>query len=169
MSSKYVTLCSTIKADLTTALAASYAGIVVDTRLFKADRLPDLSGTNYAIIVSPPPVILEERKVSTRSIQLVYFVNLFLLVKNFDEVNALFGVTPGALGIAQLVEDVKTAIYTSINSGALNALLSESLSELGQKVQFDSSALPAFDSGEYPFVYRALQPFMGGEKNPTCY
>jgi hypothetical protein len=171
MASPTTNLYPTMVSRLATELATltQYTGLVISTQVFRAAALPAF--TTYAIIVSPSNHPWDERLISTRSLQYVFRVDLYLLVKNFHVSQSLFNTT-APLGIFQMAEDVKTLLRASTLSG----LLDKSYMEAGGDpahggaggLDFEELAAAGFDAGEYIFVHRLRIPYIG-RMQPFCF
>jgi hypothetical protein len=151
---KYVTMCASLRAELA-VLVSTYAGLVVEERVWDPARLPDF--LRYCIIVAPNGRLWTERRISIVQIQYTFHVDLYLLVKNFDEAASVFGVTAGSLGLLQLIEDVKATLRSSTLSG----LLDKTYDEPGGDVSFGKVASGGLDSAEHSWAHRALIPYTG--------
>ena len=152
-------LYSVMTSRLVTVLAAGltqYTGLVVDRRRFHPENLPAFTG-NYMIIVSPSSRPWGERIVSVRTIQDTLRCDLFLLVKNFHTDNSLFGLTTPDFGIFQMIEDMKALLRVN----TLSSLLDMTYEEVTSEVDFEDLAIKAHDTGEYTWIHRARQPYIG--------
>lgn len=148
-------------------LSAMYSNLVVKRQIFKPEQLPAFD--RYAIIVSPPPsTIWQEERVATPELMNILKVDLFLLVKNYDETNSLFGVIPPDLGLFQLISDVKELLRLTNLAGMLFKTYDEPAGPGSAGVSFETGATLALDSAEYSFVHRAKLPFTGKIK-AYCY
>lgn len=152
------------------ALSSTYASIMVQRGLFRPASLPAFQ--RYAIIVAPTARPWEEHRVAIASIQYIVRVDLFLLVKNWDQSDdPLFGTTAGALGIFELVNDVKTLLRNSNLAGLLDKTYDEpggdSAAQGAGGTEFQDT-IQGFDSGEHPFVHRARIPFLA-RTEPFCH
>jgi hypothetical protein len=151
----YVTLCDRLATELTSGLAATYPAIVVSKQVWDPARLPAF--TTYSIVISPSSRLWSERRINIVQIQYTFSVDLYLLVKNFDEVGAVFGTTAGSLGVLQMIDDVKSTLRSSTLSG----LLDKTYDEPGGEVSFGKLAAGGLDTAEHYWVHRALIPYTG--------
>lgn len=144
------------------ALTTSYALLMVQRSLFRPASLPAFS--RYAIIIAPSTRPLEERRNAIANIQYVVRLDLFLLVKNWDLTDdPLFGTTAGALGLFELVDDVKDLLRLSDLNGLLDKTYDEPGGDSNKQgagaVEFQDT-IQGFDSGEHAFVHRARIPYV---------
>lgn len=170
MSNQYSTMVSRLNSELAAGLAASYAGLIVRSEVFRPARLPVF--TRYCIVISPAQQPWAERRVAAREVQYLFRADLYLLCKNWDESDSLFGVTAGAKGLFEMIEDVKNLLRQSTLSGLLDKTYDEAGGD-GQRlgpggVEFGEVIVPGFDAGEYAFVQRARIPYLG-RMIPFCH
>lgn len=151
-----------LKTELLAGLAALYAGLVVERRVFKANDLPAF--TRYCIVVSPNGIPWEERVVSVRTTQYIYRADLYLLVKAFNEELSLFGTAAPDRGIFEFLKDTKALVRGTTLSG----LLDKTYEEPAAPTQFEWSAVNAFESGEKTFIHR-LRQVVTVRTNPVCH
>lgn len=146
---------STMAASLVTVigtLVTGYPGLVVKAKLFKPNDLPDFD--RYAVIVSPNVMPWDERRTGIPQVQYILKADLFLLVKNFHEEDSLFGVAATALGIFEMINDVKTLLRLSDLGGLIPAGV-KSYDEPAGPLTFESGATGGLESAEKAFVHRA--------------
>lgn len=156
---------SSVSAQLVTELSAlttSYAGLTVQRSLFRPAQLPVLG--RYAIIVTPNPRVIEERRDAIATVQYLLRFDLYLLVKNWDESgDSLWGTTAGSLGLFELIDDVKDLIRSSDLNGQLDKTYDEpggdSNAQGAGPVEFQDT-IQGFDSAEHAFVQRARIPLL---------
>ncbi len=147
-------------------LASSYPALVVRAKLFKPNDLPDFD--RYLIVVSPNGQPWDERRIGIPLIQYVMKVDLFLLVKNFDDTKSLFeAAAAGELGLFQLIDDVKTLLRLSDLGGLIDAG-NKTYDEPAGPLNFEGSAAVGFDSNEKAFVHRARLVYTA-RLNPFCH
>lgn len=144
------------------ALSSSYAGLTVQRSLFRPAQLPAF--TRYAIIVTPNPRVIEERRDAIATVQYLVRFDLYLLVKNWDESeDPLWGTTAGTLGLFELVEDVKDLLRSSDLNGQLDKTYDEPGGDTNAQgagpVEFQDT-IQGFDSAEHAFVHRARIPYL---------
>lgn len=157
---------STLVSRLATVLTGltGYDGLAVLTQMFRPTRIPALAG-NYGIVISPTKVPWEERRTAIREVQDLYRLDLFLLVRNFNESDSLFGTTPGSLGLFQMISDVKVLLRGNDLDGLLDLTYDEVAGDSSRQgagpVEIEEVASPGFDADEYTFVHRARLPFLG--------
>jgi hypothetical protein len=130
--------------------------LVISRRMYKEAQLPDF--TRYCIIISPPGNPWEERRMAVPKVHFFFHVDLYLLVKNYDETSALFGESLPDLGLFQLVNDVKVLLRIDDLGGMLTRS-TKSYDEPGGPLNFHYFT-GGFDSGEKSFVFRAKQPYV---------
>lgn len=146
-----------------------YGGLVVSRRLFRPDNLPTM--TRYGLILSPPTTVWEEQRTAVREVQDKLRVDIYALVENFDNTNALFGTVSPYLGLFQLVRDVKETLRLATFDGLLDKTYDEAAGDArlgGGPVSFHTMATPGFDAGEHTFIYRARIPYLG-RIQPRCH
>lgn len=151
--------------EVLSTLVADYTALDVRAKLFKPNDLPEF--TRYLIIVSPPAAPWGERRIGIPLIQYEMKADLYLLVKNFDESKSLFGTVAGELGLFQLIGDVKTLLRLS-DLGGLIDKGNKTYDEPAGPLNFEGSAVPAFDSDEKAFVHRARLVYTA-RLNPFCH
>jgi hypothetical protein len=159
---EYSLITDRLRTELLAGLAALYAGLVVERRVFKANALPTFD--RYAIIISPNGVPWEERVVSVRTTQFIYKADLYLLVKAFNEELSLFGTSAPDRGIFEFLKDTKALVRGTNLSG----LLDKTYEEPATPSQFEWSAANAFESGEKTFIHRIRQ-VVTVRTTPTCH
>ena len=148
--------------ELSAGLAASYTGLMVQRGLFRPASLPTF--TRYAIIITPSARPVEERRNSIAEIQYVLRLDIYALVKNWEETDdPLFGTTTGEFGLFELVEDIKDLLRLSNLNGLLDKTYDEpggdSSKEGPGPVEFEE-IIQGFDSGEHAFTHRARIPYL---------
>lgn len=163
MPNDYTTLASSLVTKLLADLGPTYVpNLKVEKRVFDPAKCPDFD--KYCIIVSPPQANpWEERVVAVRQFQFIFRADLYLLVKNFNEVDSVFGVTAPDFGIFQMVNDVKVLLRGHDFSDFLDATYSEPAGPLS----IEYAATSGFDSGEHPFIRRAKLGYTARTK-PFC-
>ena len=118
----------------------------------------------YAICLCPANTPWDDSRItSVRGFQTTYRFDLYLLVKNYDELNSVYGDTAPNLGIFELVARVKELLRVSTLSG----LLDKTYTEVNQPLQFESAASAGFDTGEHSLV-RRVQLRYEGRTQPWC-
>jgi hypothetical protein len=156
--------------ELLDALAPSYADLIVRRGLFRPASLPVFS--RYAIIVAPNIRPWEERRNAIANIQYVVRLELYLLVKNWEQTDTpLFGDQPGALGLFELVNDTKDLLRISDLDGLLDKTYDEPGGDSAKQgpgaLEFQDT-IPGFDGDEYAFVHRARIPYLA-RTVPFCH
>lgn len=164
------TLTSRLVSELSSGLTANYSGLVVQRGLFRPAALPTFS--RYAIIVSPATRPWEERRVAVPKIQYTLRVDLYLLVKNWEQTdNPLFGTAAGNRGIFELVNDVKILLRLSNLSGLLDKTYDEPggdpTAQGAGGIEFQDT-IPGFDTSEHALVHRARIPYQA-RMEPFCH
>jgi hypothetical protein len=174
MANDYSTLTERLVAELLSGLAASYAGLVVQRRNWEPARLPDFS--RYAIVVSPDPRPVTERRIAVPQIQYIMRAQVYLLVKNWEDTipePALWGTTAGSLGLFEFVKDVKNLLRASDLSGLLDKTYDEAAGDAqspgqgGGSVEY-GTLIPGFTANEYALLYPARIPYLARIK-PFCH
>lgn len=154
MANQYSELVSRLDSELTAYFSPAYTNIVVETRFFDAGKLPTFE--KYCIIISPPQNdAWQEQVISVRTIQYLFGVDIYLLVKNFHDVNSLFGQTSPDFGLFQMISDVKD----SLRSNNLNGFLDKTYSEPAGPLAIEYAASAGFDTGEHALIRRARLRF----------
>jgi hypothetical protein len=149
MANDYTSITSVLLTELTAGLA-SYSPLEVERRFWDAGKLPDFE--RYLVMISPPlQNAWEERVIGVRNFQYILQIDLYLMVKNFDDKVSIFGDTAPNKGIFQLVSDVKDLLRTS----NLGGLLDKTYSEPAGPLSIEYAASAGFDSGEHSFIRRA--------------
>lgn len=173
MANDYVTLTTRLVTALSSGLAGSYAGLVVEPRNWDPRKLPAF--TRYAIIVSPDSSPWEERRLAVNQIQQILRAQLYLLVKNWDETTipepALYGTTVGALGLFEFIKDVKDLLRATDLSGLLDKTYDEAAGDArspGQGAGPVGFGVPGFSAEEHMMVYPARVPYIARTK-PACH
>ncbi|CAN5608099.1 hypothetical protein BH24ACT15_BH24ACT15_34860 [soil metagenome] len=106
----------------------------------------------YLVFVAPATADpWSERRISTKEVAYVFRSEIFLLVKNYDDVHAIFGDTAPDLGVFQLMHDVKALLRSTDLGGLLDRTYRETEGGSG----FDTGAMTGFDSGTHGWVHRA--------------
>lgn len=164
------TLTSRLVSELSAGLAANYPGLVVQRGLFRPAALPAFD--RYAIFVAPASRPWDERRIAVPEIQYIMRVDLFLLVKNWEQTDApLFGTAAGNRGLFEFIQDVKTLLRLSDLSGLLDKTYDEPGGDPSKQgaggVEFQDP-IGGFDAGEYAFVHRARIPYQARLK-PFCH
>lgn len=156
MPNPYSSLLTALATELAT-LSSGYTGLAVVKKRFDPAALPAFD--RYLIVVSPAEnEPWTEKIIAVRHFQYVMNVDLFLLVKNFDDVNSLLGETTPNKGLFELVDDVKDLLRTTTLSGTLDKTYSEAAGPL----HIEYAATAGFDSGEKAFVRRARLRYKAG-------
>lgn len=162
MPNPYTDTANRLEVELQTATSA-YTAMLVDARFFDPGKLPDFD--RYLIIISPPQNdAWSEDIIGVRHFQYKFNVDLYLLVKNFDDTLSIFGDTAPDQGLLQLIYDVKSYLRTT----DLNGLLDRTYSEPAGPLSIEYSATAGFDSGEHAFVRRARLRYTARMK-PFCH
>jgi len=107
----------------------------------------------YLVFVAPPldnPWM--ERLISTKELAYILTAHVFLLVKNYDEEQSVYGDTAPALGVFQLINDVKAILRDT----DLGRLLDRTHNETAGGSRFESGAADGFDTGGHGWVHRAM-------------
>ena len=107
----------------------------------------------YLVYVAPPldnPWM--ERRISTKELAYILTANVFLLVKNYDEEQSVYGDTAPALGVFQLINDVKAILRDT----DLGRFLDRTYNETAGGSRFESGAADGFDTGGHGWVHRAM-------------
>ena len=172
MANDYVTVTMRLVEELRTI--AGYSGLIVEARNWAPGRLPDFA--RYAIVVSPDLRPIDERRLGINLIQYVLRASIFVLVKNWADVipePALYGTTPGSLGLFELVKDVKDLLRMSDLGGLLDKTYDEAAGDArspgqgGGSVEY-GTLIPGFTSAEYALLYPARIPYVARTK-PFCH
>lgn len=158
----YATMTARLKTELAAGLAAAYAPISVERKLFKPNDLADF--TRYAVVIAPNGNPWEERVIGVRQVQYLFRADLWLLVKNWHEEDSIYGTTAPDLGLLQLIWDVKELLRLSDLSG----LLDKTYDEPAGPLAMEAGALAAFDSGEKAFIHRARLVYTA-RMRPFCH
>jgi hypothetical protein len=165
----YSSVSSALKSLLTGL--SGYSGLVVSEQHYKPDLLP-ASFSRYGIIISPSGRPWEERRTGNLEVQYIFRADLMVLVANFDPTNALLGATAPNKGLFEMVSDIKDLIRTSSLGGLLDKTYDEAGGDSrmngGGPVEFQSTAAPGLDTGNYAVVNRARIPFVG-RTQPFCH
>ena len=174
---RYSAMVAQLAAELTALASPSgwqdtqgYPELVVRTEILRPTKLPAFN--RYCIVVSPNMTPWGEKRTAMLEVQDTYRVDLYLLVKNFDEQKSLFGTSFPEFGVFQLIQDVKVLLRQS----DLNGLLAKTYDEPGGDPQrngagdvtIDEIAAPGFDVSEYTFVHRARIPYQA-KMIPVCH
>lgn len=153
------------------ALSTNYANLYVARGLFRPAKLPVLD--RYAIIVAPTGQPWQEKRNTVASLQFIYRLDLYLLVRNWTEGTdePLFGTTAGSLGLFQMVWDVKELLRISDLNGLLDKTYDEpggDPSRLGGGGIDFEDLISGFDAGEHPMWHRARMPYLARGQS-FCY
>lgn len=157
MANPYNDLTARLVTELTAGLTSlGYTPLAVRRGIWKPRALEPFD--RYLIFISPPATDpVRERVISAREFAFELKAQLFLLVKNYNEDQSVFGdVTPN-FGVFDLVNDVKTILRGNSLSGLLNTTYRETEGGSG----FESGASTGFSSGSHEFVHRASLTFTG--------
>lgn len=153
MANQFSELFSRLVTELTTTMTPGYTGLHVSARHWDPGKLPAFD--RYAVIVSPSPNnTIQEIVKAVRNFQYVVNIDTYLLVKNFDDSNSLFGQSPPNKGLFEMIEDFKE----TVRGTTLTGLLDKTYSEPGGPVSIEYAASSGFDSGEHSFIRRARIP-----------
>ncbi len=107
----------------------------------------------YCVFVAPPTVNpWSERRISTKEVAYILIAEIYLLVKNFDEVASLYGDTAPDLGVWQLFSDTKDILRATDLGGLLDRTYNETMG--GSR--FETGASGGFDTGGWGWVHRAM-------------
>jgi hypothetical protein len=151
MSNPVTDVANALVTELST-LISRYSGLVVQKMVWNPGKLPAF--TQYCIIVAPGSEPWAERTLSVRTFQYKVRFELYLLIKNYDEVNSVFGDTAPNLGIFELVNDVKNLLRISRLGGILAGGF-KSYEEPAGPLAFEYAASMGFDTSEHSHVRRA--------------
>jgi hypothetical protein len=137
--------------ELTTALGLyGYTPLVVLKGIWKPRALAPF--TRYAVFVAPPTTDpWTERFISSREVVYILRADIFLLVKNYNEEQSVYGDTAPNLGVFQMIADVKAILRATDLSG----LVERTYEETTGGSAFETGAAAGFDTGEYGWVHRA--------------
>jgi len=161
MSNPVTTMADALVTALAT-LSSSFTGIIVQKMArWEPANLPLF--TRYCIIVAPANTPWQERLIGVRTFQYLIWFDLYLLVKNYDELNSSFGVTGTDLGVFELTRATKDLLRAS----RLGGILDKTYQEPGGPAQYEGSASAGFDSAEYSHVRRVQMRFEG-RLEPFC-
>ena len=151
MANPYSTMTERLVAYLPPALEAlGYTGIEARRGIWKPGTLAPF--TRYLVFVAPPiSNPWDERRIATREVAFLLRAELFLLVKNYNEDQSVFGDTAPNLGVFQLIKDVKDLLRQTDLSGLVDRTYKET--ESGSA--FEAGAAGGFDSGSHEWVHRA--------------
>lgn len=173
MANDYTTMTTRLVSELSSGLAASYSGVVVEARHWDPRKLPAF--TRYAIIVAPDQTPVEERRLAVNKVQYILRAQLYVLVKNWDESTfpepALYGTTAGSLGLFELVKDVKDLLRASDLSGLLDKTYDEAAGDSrspGQGAGPVGYGVPGFAADEHQMTYPARVPYIA-RTIPFCH
>jgi hypothetical protein len=171
MANDYATLTERLVTELSSALAGTYGGLVVERRNWDPARLPAFD--RYAIIVSPDQRPVTERRTAVASIQYLLRAHLYMLVRNWEDTfpePALWGTTAGELGLFELVKDVKDHLRLSDLGGLLDKTYDEAAGDAqspgqgGGSVEY-GTLIPGFTASEYALLYPARIPYLARTKS----
>jgi hypothetical protein len=154
MANDFSTAINTLATELLAGLAAGYTpNLKVVARHYEAGKIPNFD--RYCIIIAPAAsnTWIETVK-AVRNFQYVFSIDAYLMVKNFDDFNSLFGETSPNKGLFEMINDFKDLIRATTLSG----LLDKTYSEPGGPVSIEYAASSGFDSGEHSFIRRAKIP-----------
>lgn len=153
-------LVSTLQTELATL---GYAPLDVRKGIWKPRQLAPFD--RYLVFVAPPLTEpWREIRDSARNIIYVLRAELFLLVKNYDEDQSVYGDTAPNFGVWQLVSDVKAVLRAT----DLNGLVDRTYRETEGGSAFESGATGGFDTGEHGWVHRAKLVY-NANMHPFCY
>lgn len=171
MSNPVTSVSDGVVAALTAGLA-SYTGVVIQPGLFRPASLPTFE--RYSVIVAPAARPLGERRIAIAMIQYVVRLDLYVLVKNWEQTTSpLFGTAAPNRGIFELINDVKVVLRASTLGGILDKTYDEpggdssSPAQGGGDLDFQDS-IQGFDGKEHAFVHRARIPYVG-RLAPFCH
>lgn len=147
----YTTMTTGLVSLLTTELGTlSYTPLVVQRRIWKPRDLPTFD--RYMVIVAPPITNpWTERQIATREFAYILTADIFLLVKNYNEEQSVFGDTAPNLGVFQMIADVKAILRAT----DLNGLVDRTFTETVGGSAFETGASGGMDTGEFAWVHRA--------------
>lgn len=173
MANDYTTMTLTLVSELSSGLAASYAGLVVRPQHWDPRKLPAF--TRYAVIVAPDSRPVEERRLAVNNIQYIQRAQLYVLVKNWDETTypepALYGTAVGLLGLFEFVKDVKNLLRASDLGGLLDKTYDEAAGDArspGQGAGAVEYQPPGFAADEHLMLYAMRVPYIARMK-PFCH
>lgn len=107
----------------------------------------------YLVFVAPPSSNpWSERVIASREIAYTLTAQVYLLVKNYNEDQSVYGDTAPNLGVFQLISDVKAVLRGTELGGLIDRTYRETSGGSG----FDVGAGAGFSSGDHAFVNRAV-------------
>jgi hypothetical protein len=135
------------------AMLPTYGWVPLDVRkgIWKPRTL--LPFERYLAYVAPPldnPWV--ERRISTKEMAYILTAHVFLLVKNYDEEQSIYGTAAPGLGVFQFINDVKVTLRDT----NLGGLLDRTFNETAGGSRFESGASDGFDTGGHGWVHRAM-------------
>lgn len=169
----YSELTKRLVTTLSTNLPVAYTPLLVVREVFNPQQLP-AGFVKWLIIVSPPQRPWDERRHATASINYDMRVDLYLLVRTYDDARSglsLWGTDADAdRGLFQFIDDVKTLLRRDNLGGYLMKTYDEPGGDASKQgaggLDF---ALPGFDaSGKFPLAHRAKIPYRA-QLQPFCH
>jgi hypothetical protein len=107
----------------------------------------------YLVYVAPPlDNPWTERRLSTKEMAYILTAHVFLLVKNYNEEQSIYGDEAPALGVFQFISDVKGVLRDTDLGGFLDRTYNETVGG----TRFESGAADGFDTGGHGWVHRAM-------------
>lgn len=152
MPNPYTTMTARLRTELQAGLiAAGYVGAEARRGIWNPGTLTPW--TRYLVFVAPPTGNpWEERRIITpRQVSFVLRAELFLLVKNYNEEQSVFGDTAPNFGVFQMIHDVKGLLRNT----DLNGLVDRTYRETEGGSAFETGAAVGFDAGTHGWVHRA--------------
>lgn len=148
----YTTLSERLVTELTAGLTtAGYTPLEVNQGVWKPRALPEFD--RYAVWVAPPLANpWDEMRVQTgKLVTYVLRAEIYLLVKNYNEAQSVYGDTAPNLGVFQLIADTKAILRNT----DLGGLVERTYRETEGGTTFESAASGGFDTGAHSWVHRA--------------
>lgn len=119
----------------------------------------------YLVHVAPPlSNPWEEFRFTLKQIGYRMTADIFLLVKNYDEEQSVYGADAPAKGVFQMIGDVKDVLRVT----DLEGLVDRTHNELLGPVNFESGAATGFDTGAHGWVHRARLTYKA-QMYPFCH
>lgn len=107
----------------------------------------------YLVFVAPPSSNpWSERVIASREIAYTLTAQIYLLVKNYNEEQSVYGDTAPNLGVFQMISDVKAVLRDTDLGGLIDRTYRETSGGSG----FDAGAGSGFSTGDHAFVNRAV-------------
>lgn len=150
MANPYTEFSSGLVTVLQAGLSPLYSGIATRKGIWKPRNL--LPFDRYLVFVAPvlQDPVREVRVQSTKRVNEILKADIFLLVKNYDEEQSVYGDTAPNLGVWQLYKDTKDILRNT----DLNGLVERNYREVEGGSAFETGASGGFDSGGHGWVHR---------------